>query len=201
MTDNTPAIPDAPVQPYLQHRNDAVQRVAAAAEAAMTKGERDQLIKVIRARTRVALKDVDARKTQILAEGESALARRFSEQDEAFADLMKDARVYIDDIAQKIDTRAAELGIPATFRPGPALYWLARGENADPRRRGELRKVLQAQAEATAQAAKLEVERWSSELQTVIIAGGLVGDARALLNELPNAETLMPPLALPELGR
>jgi hypothetical protein len=157
--------------------------------------------KVVRLQAKVAKDDVSARQARILAEGEAALARRFAEDDEAFADLTTDARAYMDGIKEKIDARAAELGIPATFRPTMSAYWFSRGENADPKRRVELRRVLQAQAEATAKAAKLEIDRWSADLQAGIIAGGLASEARELLDRLPTAEALMPPLRLPELGR
>ena len=192
--DTAPTPPDAtgalngPPESYQARKTKAVDNVTAAADGPMSKGEREQLLKVVRMRARIAKDDVSARQAQILAEGETALARQFAEDDKAFADLTADAR-------------AAELGIPATFRPTMNAYWFSRGENADPKRRAELRKVLQAQAEATAKAAKLEIDRWSVDLQAGIIAGGLASEARELLEQLPSAEALMPPLRLPELGR
>jgi hypothetical protein len=190
-----------PATDYQARKAEAVGHITAAADGPMSKGEREQLLRVVRLRSKVAKDDVSARQAQILAQGEAALARRFAEDDQAFADLTADARAYMDGIKEKIDARAAELGIPATFRPTMSAYWFSRGENADPKRRAELRKVLQAQAEATAKAAKLEIDRWSADLQAGIIAGGLASEARELLERLPSAEALMPPLRLPELGR
>lgn len=205
--DTAPTPPDAtgalngPPESYQARKTKAVDNVTAAADGPMSKGEREQLLKVVRMRARIAKDDVSARQAQILAEGETALARQFAEDDKAFADLTADARAYMAEVKEKIDARAAELGIPATFRPTMNAYWFSRGENADPKRRAELRKVLQAQAEATAKAAKLEIDRWSVDLQAGIIAGGLASEARELLEQLPSAEALMPPLRLPELGR
>lgn len=192
---------DAAPDSYQARKAESVIDVAAAADGPMTRGEREQLLKVVRLQAKVAKDDVSARQARILAEGEAALAHRFAEDDEAFADLTADARVYMREVKEKIDARAAELGIPTTFRPTMNAYWFDRGENADPRRRAELRKVLQARAEATAKAAKLEIDRWSADLQSTIIAGGLASEARELLGRLPTAEALMPPLEIPELGR
>lgn len=200
--DTAPDQPNAtPATTYQARKAEVVDNITAAADGPMGKGEREQLLRVVRLRAKVAKDDVSARQAQILAEGEAALARRFAEDDQAFADLTSDARAYMDGIKEKIDARAAELGIPATFRPTMSAYWFSRGENADPKRRVELRRVLQAQAEATAKAAKLEIDRWSADLHAGIIAGGLASEARELLDRLPTAEALMPPLRLPELGR
>lgn len=186
---------------FHQRKADAIDRVAAVTNSPMAKGEREQLLKVVRLRTRVAKEDVNARQALILAQGEAALARQFREDDDAFAEVMTEARTYMAEVKDKLNAKCAELGIPAEFRPGASLHWFSRGENADPRRRAELRAVLRTQAEATAKAAKVEVDRWSAELQGQIISGGLAGEARELLDRLPTAEALMPPLELPELGR
>lgn len=183
-----------------QQQTESLARVSSAAEKPMTKKDRDELIRVMKLRAKIAKDDVEARKAQIIAEGEAALARKFNERDAAFADLTTEARAYMNEVAQKIDARAAELGVPASFRPSTGMYWLSRGENDDPKRRAEMRKVLQTRAEATAKAAKLEVDRWSADIQTAIIAGGMTAEARTLLDRLPTAEALMPPLQLPELG-
>lgn len=200
--DTAPDQPGAtPATTYQARKAEAVDHITAAADGPMSKGEREQLLRVVRLRAKIAKDDVNARQAQILAHGETALARQFAEDDQAFADLTADARAYMAEVKEKIDARAAELGIPATFRPTMNAYWFNRGENADPKRRAELRRVLQAQAEATARGAKLEIDRWSADLQGAIIAGGLASDARELLEQLPTAEALMPPLKLPELGR
>ncbi|MFD6911762.1 hypothetical protein ACFYRL_17535 [Streptomyces goshikiensis] len=188
------------IEPYADAKSNSLARVTEAAAAPMSKGEREELLKVVRLRARVAKEDADARKAQILAEGEAALARKFSERDAAWADLTREARAYMEEISQKIAVRAGELGIPAAFQPSTGMYWLGRGENESTQRRAELRKVLQTGADNAARAAKLEIDRWSADLQTSIIAGGLTDRARDLLDQLPAAETLMPPLRVPELG-
>lgn len=201
MTENAPAIRrEQDVEHYRGKRADAVDIVTAAADKPMTKGERDQLLTVVRQRAKIAKEDVSARQAQLIANGEAALARKFSEQDAAWADLTADARKYMAEIKARLNDRAAELGIPTEFRPGYDLMWFSRGENATANRRAELRAVLKTQAEATAKAAKLEIDRWASDLQVAVIAGGLTGDARDLLGQLPTAEALMPPLDLPELN-
>lgn len=163
----------------------------------MNKAERLELTKIVRARARIAKDDVNARQAQILADAEAALAKRFNEDDAAWKELTAEARQYMAEVQAKIEAKCAELGVPATFRPYAFMSWLSRGENADPKRRAELRKVVQAQAEASARAARLEIDRQSVGFQEQLMAGSLESDAaKAFLESLPTPEELMPALSM-----
>jgi hypothetical protein len=166
----------------------------------MTRTERLELVKIVRSRVRLAKDDVETRKRQILADAEAALSAEFKEQDAAWADIMAEARAYVAEVKAKIDAICAERGISAEFRPGTGLYWFERGRNADPARRNELRKAVQTQAEASARAAKLAVDRQGVQAQEQIMAGSFEsGEAREFLSSLPTAEALMPALELPAI--
>ena len=63
----------------------------------------------------------------------------------------------------------------------------------------ELRKVAQSRAAALVKATKARIERDSFEFQGKLLAGALTSEAaRALLDELPAVESLMPPLDIAE---
>lgn len=166
----------------------------------MSRAERLELAKVVRQRAKVAKEDVAVREARILADAETALSKRFEEQDQAWKDITAEARQYLKEVEEKIEARCDELGIPVQFRPGYATFWMSRGENADPKRRAEIRATLKANAAASAKAAKLEIERQSVQLQEQLMAGGLESnEARAFLEGLPSPEGLMPDLDLPEI--
>lgn len=167
----------------------------------MTRAERLELTKIVRQRARLAKDDVSARQAQILADAEAALAKRFSEDDAAWKELTAEARQYMAEVQAKIEAKCAELGVPATFRPYAFMSWLSRGENADPKRRAELRKVVQSQAEASARCARLEIDRQSVGFQEQLMAGALESTAaQEFLASLPTPEALMPALSVDALG-
>lgn len=167
----------------------------------MTRAERLELTKIVRARAKIAKDDIGARQAQILADAEAALAKRFREDDDAFREIMSETRRYMAEVSEKINAKCAELGVPVEFRPSVSTYWFSRGDNADPKRRAELRKMVQTQAEASARAARLEIDRQSVALQEQLMAGSLESDAaREFLASLPTPEALMPGLSIDALG-
>ncbi|HZN75697.1 MAG TPA: hypothetical protein VFC00_29040 [Micromonosporaceae bacterium] len=166
----------------------------------MSKAERLELVKIVRQRARLAKDDVAAREAQIVADAEAALARRFSEQDEAFKEIIATARQYMAEVKEKLDAKCAEMGIPAEFRPGTELYWFARGANADPKRRAEIRAVVRTQAAASAKQARVEIDRQSVAIQEQLMAGSLESiAAKDFLAALPSPEALMPALQIEAL--
>lgn len=166
----------------------------------MSKAERLELTKIVRQRARLAKDDVSARESQIIADAEAALARKFREDDDAWAEIMAEARGYMSEVKAKLDAKCAEMGIPVEFRPNADLYWFGRGENADPRRRAELRAVVRTQAAASAKRAKLEIDRQSVTLQETLMAGGLASTAaQDFLSSLPTPEQLMPEIQIQAL--
>jgi hypothetical protein len=168
---------------------------------AITKNERLELAKLVRLRAKDAKSDVDTRAAQLLADFETKLAARYPESHEAWADITAEAKRVIEDADAKIAQRCAELGIPPEFRPSLQVSWWSRGENAIKERRVELRRVAQAQLEARAKQAKLDIDRRELTLQTQLAAGALESaDAQAFLATIPQADALLTPLELPALG-
>lgn len=166
----------------------------------MTRAERDHLTKLVNRRTRLARQDIEARQAQLLADVESQLAAQYGLRHEAWADVTERAKKAVAEADAEIAVRCRELGIPENFRPSINVSWYGRGENADRDRRAELRKVAVTKLEASARAAKLEIERSALNLHTQLVAGALESsDSQAFLDAMPTVEQLMPRLALPEL--
>src|SRR5712692_10011306 len=99
-------------------------------EVEMTKGERDELLKLIRRQEHVAKTAAMQRSTDLMAEFERQIASIYTpNDDETFRRLHEEA----DRVAQEADARLAarcrELGIPEKFRPSMSLSWYGRGEN------------------------------------------------------------------------
>jgi hypothetical protein len=75
------------------------------------------------------------------------------------------------------------------------LRYPVRGENVVATRRQELRKVAYTRIDAIAKDAKLQIEQFSLDTQTKLLAGGLESaEAKAFLESMPTPEQLMPPM-------
>jgi transposase len=116
------------------------------------------------------------------------------------ARLARDLREAVGEADARIGERCDELGIPQGFRPSIAMGWIRRGEEAASERVAELRRIAKAELSARDQAAKVEIERASLDVQTQPVAGGLRSDeARRYLDDMPTPDVLMPPLAVTEI--
>jgi hypothetical protein len=159
----------------------------------MTKGERDELAKLLRRREKLAMGDVDRAAAERLADFEQQMASIYAPtDDERWAELHARADAVVREADEAIAERCRELGIPERFRPRLGLNWHDRGENASAHRRSELRTVAKTRIDAMAKAAKVEVERQSVNVQTQIVASGLTTDeAREFLLAMPTPESLV----------
>jgi hypothetical protein len=162
----------------------------------MTKAERDDLVRLIKQRERVAKTAAEQRSAAMLAEFELQVSaiHKFDTNEvwaaaaQAAADAAKEANA-------KIEAEAARLGIPQEFRPRLTYSWMRRGENEYQARRGELRKLAKAEIDAIETTARVQIEAQSVAAQTEVIANGLTSEAAiAFLNTLPAIESMMPPL-------
>ncbi len=166
----------------------------------MSKGDRDQLAGIVRMRARVARSAVAQREAELLADFERQLATRFDERAAAWTEATSIARAAVAEADRVVAKRCAEQGIAEEFRPRCQFWWSSRGENADPARRAELRKVATARVAAAAKAAKYTIEARQVEALTALVAATLdTESARSWLETIPTAEALMPTLALAEL--
>ena len=175
----------------------------------ISKADREELAKILTARERVAKSVVEQRAAELLADVEQQLAARYTISDEAWRDLTDAAKKVIGEADAEIARRCQVLGIPETFRPSLELSWYSRGENADKKRRAELRLVAETRIDALAKKALVVIKTKSLDGRTLLAAGALESaEARAFLAAMPTVETLMPaidvtalgPLAIPQHG-
>ncbi len=166
------------------------------APSRMTKGERDDLVRLIKQRERVAKTAAEQRSAAMLAEFEQQISAKH-----AFAtnEVWRAATAAAIDAAkaanEKIRAEANKLGIPPEFQPKLSFSWETRGENEYAQRRDELRRVAKAEIAALESVARVQIESESVRAQTEVIANGLNSAAAIeFLNKLPGIETMMPAL-------
>lgn len=162
----------------------------------MTKGERDDLIRLVKQRERVAKTAAAQRSAAMLAEFEQQISDL---HDFNTNDVWKAATDAAVEAAKKaneaIAAEADRLGIPKEFQPSLHWSWASRGQAEYSQRRDELRRVAKAEIAAIEKVALVQIEATSVQAQTEIIANGLNSEAAlSFLNSLPHIESMMPPL-------
>lgn len=167
----------------------------------MTKSEREDLIRLIKQREKVAKTAAEQRSAAMLADFEQQVSalHAFANNDvwnAAAATVAEAAK----EAAQKIAAEADRLGIPKEFQPQISFNWLRRGENAYAERRTELRRLAKAEIDALEKVARVQIESQSVAAQTEVIANGLSSEAAiTFLNKLPPVETMMPALDVTDI--
>lgn len=163
----------------------------------MTKAERDDLIRLVKQRERVAKTAAEQRSAAMLAEFEQQIARIHGfDKNEIWNAAVKAAIEAARKANDLIAEQADRLGIPKEFHPRLNFSWASRGENEYQSRRTELRKVAKAEIEAIEKTARVQIETESVAAQTEVIANGLSSEAAlAFLNKLPPIESMMPALS------
>jgi hypothetical protein len=165
-------------------------------EKVMTKAEREDLIRLVKQREKVAKSAAEQRSAAMLAEFEQKISAVHTFDSN---DVWKAATEAAIEAAKKandaIMAEADHLGIPKEFHPKLTFSWARRGENEYNARRDELRKVAKAEIDAMEKLARVQIESQSVAAQSQIIATGLTSEAAiAFLNTLPAIETMMPAL-------
>lgn len=173
------------------------------ADNKMSKGEREELQRLVRQREKVQKSAAKARSTELLADFESQIAAEYRFDDDAvWASAAKAAEQEVVKAQARVAARCQELGIPKQFAPELKLGWAHRGYgNSLNARRTELRKVAEAQVASLEQQALVKIEQASVEAQTQIAIAGLTSEAaQAFIASLPTIESLMPQLSYRELA-
>ena len=167
----------------------------------MTKAERDELLRLVRAKARLAKAGIEQHQAALLADFEAKLAAVYKPADDPVWQQLNDAaEVVVRDANAKVAERCRDLGIPEEFMPGIACYWHGRGVNGSTQRRAELRRVAQTRLEAEAKRAKVAIDTWAVEAHTELVAGALEsGEARRFFDAMPTLQTLMPALEVGDL--
>jgi hypothetical protein len=164
----------------------------------MSKAEREDLIRLIKQRERVAKTAAEQRSAQMPAEFERQISAAHAfDKNEVWNATVEAARAAAIEANAKIAAECVKLGIPEEFRPSLNWHWAQRGDSAVKERREELRRLAKAEIEAVEKSAKVAIETQSVSAQTEVIAHGLSSEAAvAFLNSLPAVETMMPSLSL-----
>ena len=169
----------------------------------MTKAEREDLLRLIKQRERVAKTAAEQRSAAMLAEFEHKISAQHNfATNEVWAAATEAAIEAAKTANEAIELEADKLGIPKEFQPKVSFHWARRGENEYKQRRDELRRVAKAEIDALEKIARVQIETESVRAQTEIIANGLSSDAAIdFLNRLPAIETMMPALDVDEIQR
>jgi hypothetical protein len=162
----------------------------------MTKGEREDLIRLVKQREKVAKTAAEQRSAAMLADFERQVSAAHKFNDDEVWNAATAAAV---DAAKKvnaeIEAKATELGIPPEFQPKLQFSWEKRGKAEYNQRRDDLRRLAKAEIDAMEKVARVQIESQSVSAQTEIIANGLSSaDAIAFLQQLPAIESMMPAL-------
>jgi hypothetical protein len=162
----------------------------------MTKAERDDLVRLIKQRERVAKTAAEQRSAAMLAEFERQVSSLHNfATDEVWAAAAQAAADAARKCNEEVAARAKELGIPDEFAPRLTFGWSRRGENEYQQRRAELRRVAKAEIDAMEKVARVQIEQASVQAQTEVIANGLTSSAAIeFLKSMPAIETMMPAL-------
>jgi hypothetical protein len=170
---------------------------------AMTKGEREDLQRLIRQREKVLKSAAKQRSAELLADFENQMGQEYSfDQDEIWEQAVKAVQPLVRLAQERIAARCRELGIPKQFAPDVDLRWRARGyDNLLEKRKSELRRMAQTRIEAIEAKAVTEIEMSCLEAQTQLAIAGLTSEvARGFVAKLPAVETLMPKLSFAEIA-
>ncbi len=171
------------------------------APSKMTSAERSDLRSLIRQRARLMKAHVAQRGLELMAEFEAQLQTYFSyNQDEVWAAAYAEAEKIAQESNTRVAQRCKELGIPEKFAPSLSFGWRGQGENASAKQHAALRREARAHVASMEAAAKTEIERVSVDSQTELISDALTSEAaKAFLDHMPSAETLMPIIELKQV--
>jgi hypothetical protein len=163
---------------------------------AMTKGEREDLIRLIKQREKVAKTAAEQRSAAMLAEFEQQVSAVHAfATNEVWRASVEAAQQAAKEAMEKVAAEADRLGIPKEFQPQLGFSWLRRGENEYESRRVELRRVAKAEIDALEKVARVQIEQASVQAQTEVIANGLTSAAAIeFLRSMPAIDTMMPAL-------
>src|SRR5260221_6612396 len=160
----------------------------------MSKSEREDLIRLVKQREKVAKTAAEQRSAAMLAEFEQQISAIHAFNSNEVWKAATDAAIEAARKANEAIMKEADrLGIPKEFHPRLSFSWSWRGEAEYQERRNELRRVAKAEIDALEKVARVQIESSSVAAQTEIIAHGLSSKAAiTFLNSLPAIESMMP---------
>src|SRR5215813_8614646 len=113
--------------------------------SSMSKGECEDLQRLVRQREKVLKSAAKQRSAELIADFENQMGQQYSfDQDEIWEAAVNSLKPVIERAKQQIAHRCHELGIPRQFAPTISLDWVHRGyDNLLEKRRTELRRMAQ----------------------------------------------------------
>lgn len=166
----------------------------------MTKEERLELGKFIRAREKVALSGADHHEAALKADFEKKLSAEYPHNHPAWAKATAIAKQAIAEANKRIVKACKEVGVPEKFAPSASLAWASRGESMFKERRTELRKAAYAMISEYKTKAIFQIKTDSVNFLGQILADGLTTEAaKVFLKKMPTIEQLMPALAIDDV--
>jgi hypothetical protein len=141
----------------------------------MTKGEREDLQRLVRQREKVLKSAARQRTAELIADFENQMGQEYAfDQDEVWAAAERAAEVHVKKAQAIIAARCRELGVPSEFAPNITPHWHNRGYgNSIEKRRAELRKVAETAIAAIESKAVTQIELSCLDAQTQIAIAGL----------------------------
>lgn len=160
----------------------------------MTKGERSELMSLIRRREKVMKAEADERATAMLAEFEQQISAIYDfDSDAVWKKAVTEASAAVEKARQDIRDRCEHLGIPREFAPRISFDWHGRGANMVEQRRVELRLAAKARIAALQAEAKKKIERHALAAQEELLSLATLSEAATtFIGALPNIDALMP---------
>jgi hypothetical protein len=168
----------------------------------MTKGEREQLIRLVKARARQAEREAEMREKVLLAEVQNDLTAEYEAHEALWADAVTLAEEVVGKANADIAAACMDLGIPAKHAPRISIGWQSRSpEYSNRGRRAELHKLAETRLAALTKTAKTAIQAAALDSEEALVMGGLESsEARQTVAALPSVEQLMPSLSLDDLG-
>lgn len=166
----------------------------------ISKGERDELRRVVRTDFKVLAEEMTIREAEMQADIEQRIATRFLPSDEAIAAAEREAAAVVSDANVAIAAVMAEL---AKNADGYTIDWqrlAAPRILAMPVKRQEMRRAALAELRARVVGAKAKVHRQEADLLKSLASGALESEeARSFLAAIPSVAELVPAARLAEL--
>jgi hypothetical protein len=169
----------------------------------MSRGEREDLQRLVRQREKVLKSAAKQRSAELLAEFENQMGSEYAfDCDDVWERAVKAVEPLVRKAKTQIAARCQELGIPQMFAPGLELHWQHRNYHSSTKeRQEELRTMATTRIEAIEAKAIVEIEMQSVAAQTEIATHGLTSStAKTFLDRLPSIERLMPALSYAEIA-
>jgi len=171
----------------------------------MTSGDREKLIRIIRQRARLAKSALAEREQILLNEALEMLTAEYRLHEEVHGEYIRAAQEAVAKLNEQLKHQAELLGYNPGNLPLASLssagYYDWRG---DPQHKGAKERAMElarSRLKALRAAGIKGIEEQALAAEETLIVGGLESDdAKALVDSLPNAEALMPPLSLRDLG-